>query len=154
MALELSTAGIRLKFTTEATAGVRPTSGYTPLSGVKRIGELNPAPSNLDATDLSDEEWKRYIPGLKDPGGAWQIGTNMSTQFLTQWETVVSNYDNVKDTGKALWFEVAVPGLAKSFFIRGIPQPLGMNGAETDSVFENNVYIMPNGPAGWFAKST
>lgn len=156
MALELSTAGVTLKYVAEATAGTRPTSGYTAISSVKSIGDLNPEPSNLDATDLSDLEWKRSIPGLKDIGGTVSFTVNMTEAFLTEWAGVVSAFEtaSAQSSGKALWFEIAVPGLTKSFFFRGIPVPLGLSEISVDSILEGNAYITPNKIAGWADKST
>ena len=70
MALEISTAGVSLKYCVETTAGTRPTASYTDISGIKETPDFNPEPSTLEVTDLSDTVWKRYIAGLKDPGGA------------------------------------------------------------------------------------
>lgn len=153
MALELSTAGILVKYAVEATAGTRPTTGYTTIPGVKSIPEFNPEPSTLDVTDLSDEEWKRYIGGLKDPGSAQSLTVNMTSAFKTAWEAVVSAYEGGKADGKSLWIEYMVPNFA-SFYYAGIPSELGFGGADVDSVFEGSVYITPNVIAGWSTSST
>lgn len=58
MAIELSTAGILVKWAVETTAGTMPTTGYSVLKGVKSLGEMNPEPETLEVTDLSDTEWK------------------------------------------------------------------------------------------------
>ena len=59
MANEFSTAGIQLGYAVEATAGTRPTTGYTNIPGIKSMPEFNPEPSSLEVTDLSDTVWKR-----------------------------------------------------------------------------------------------
>ena len=59
MANEFSTAGITLKYAVEATAGTRPTTGFTAIPGIKSMPEFNPEPSSLEVTDLSDTVWKR-----------------------------------------------------------------------------------------------
>ena len=53
MAIELSTAGVSVQYAVEATAGTRPTTGYTTLTGMKSIPSLNPAPDTIETTDLS-----------------------------------------------------------------------------------------------------
>ena len=56
MAIDLSTAGIHLKYAVEATKGTRPTTGYTDLPGVKTIPNMNPSPDTLETTDLNEVE--------------------------------------------------------------------------------------------------
>ena len=154
MANELSTAGVLVKYLVEATAGVRPTTGYTTIPNIKSTPDLNPEPSSLEVTDLSDTEWKRYIPGLKDPGGALSFMANNTTAFQTAWATLVSAYGTAKASNKSIWFEIMVPGLTNSFFFAGIPSSLGLSGMEVDSPAEVNAYVTPNQVTGWETKTT
>jgi hypothetical protein len=153
MANELSTAGVLVKYKAEASAGNRPTSGYTTIPNIKSTPDLNPEPSSLEVTDLSDEEWKRYIPGLKDPGGALAFTANNTDAFQTAWAALVSAYGALTD-GKAMWFEIYVPGLTNSFFFAGIPSELGLGAMEVDSPAEVTAYVTPNQIEGWAAAST
>ena len=59
MALEISTAGVSLKWCCETTAGTRPSVSYATISGIKETPDFNPEPSTLEVTDLSDTVWKR-----------------------------------------------------------------------------------------------
>lgn len=155
MANELSTAGVFLKYAVEATAGTRPTSGYTVIPNIKAIPDLNPEPSNLDVTDLSDLEYKRYIPGLKDVGGAIAFTANNTEAFQTAWdETLVTAAETAHADGKATWFEVAIPAMGKSFFFSGMPSPIGLSAIEVDSVLETEAYVVPNTVHGWDTSST
>jgi hypothetical protein len=154
LANELSTAGVLVKYCAEATAGTRPTTDYTTIPNIKSTPDLNPEPSNLEVTDLSDTEWKRYIPGLKDPGGALSFNANNTTAFQTAWATLVSAYETAKAASKAIWFEIMVPGLTNSFFFAGIPSALGLAAMEVDSPAEVTAYVTPNSVTGWAAKST
>lgn len=153
MALEISTAGILLKYAVEATAGTRPTTGYTTVPNIKSTPDFNPEPSTLEVTDLSDLVWKRYIAGLKDPGGALSFGANLTSAFKTAWETLVTAYTTAAASSKATWFEIMVPTVG-SFYFAGIPSELGINGYEVDAVAEINVYITPNQIVGWDTSST
>lgn len=153
MALELSTAGITVKWAVETTAGTRPVTGFATIPNVKSIPGYNPEPSNLDVTDLSDEEWKRYIPGLKDPGGAIGLTVNYNDTFKTAWEAMVSAYETAKASAKQLWIEFAIPN-SDSFYFAAMPSNLGFNGAEVDAVLENVAYLTPNGEPVWAAAST
>lgn len=156
MAIELSTAGIKVKWAVESTAGTRPTTGYVELVGVKSISEFNPEPNQIDVTPLAETTWHRYIPGLKDVGGAQQLTVNDYDDFRTSWDAMMTAYDTAKATGKALWIEYNVPGITSkpSFYYSAVPQDLGFNGADVDSAYENVAYLTPNKVAGWAAAST
>lgn len=52
--LELNTIGIKLKYATEATAGTKPTTGFTEIQNITSIGEISSDPDTLDVTNLSD----------------------------------------------------------------------------------------------------
>lgn len=152
--IDLITAGISIQYAAESAAGTRPTTGYTKLAGIKTIPEVNPEPATYDATTLDDTEWKRYIPGLKDPGGALQFGANASEEFSVQWEKLCEEAATAKEAGKAIWFAIVVPGLTKSFYFSGEPAERGFAGAEIDAVLEDSVYITPTKIAGWAAAPT
>lgn len=153
MALEISTAGILLKYAAETTAGTRPTTGYTTVPNIKSTADFNPEPNTLEVTDLSDLVWKRYIEGLRDPGGAMSFTANLTSAFKTAWETLVSAYETALASSKLVWFEIMVPTIG-SFYFAGKPAELGINGYETDAVAEINVYITPNKIEGWGTSST
>lgn len=59
MAMELSTAGVLLKYCVETTSGTRPLQGFTQVPSIKAIPDFNPEPESLEVTDLSDTEWRR-----------------------------------------------------------------------------------------------
>lgn len=153
MALELSTAGVSLKYCVETTAGTRPTASYTAVPNIKETPDFNPEPSTLEVTDLSDTVWKRYIAGLKDPGGALSFTANLTSAFKTAWETLVSAYTTAAASSKATWFEINVPTVG-SFYFAGVPSALGINGMQVDAVAEVSVYITPNKIHGWDTAST
>ena len=154
MAIELSSAGVSLQYAVETSAGVRPTSGYKKITGIKSTPDLNPEASSLDVTDLSDTEWKRYIGGLKDPGGALAFGANNTEDFQTDWSGLVEEYNTAKETGLGMWFAIVVPGLTKAFYMSVEPQPLGLSAIEVDSVLEIEAYASPKKIAGWETKPT
>lgn len=153
MALELSTAGVSLKYCVETTAGTRPTASYTAVPNIKETPDFNPEPSTLEVTDLSDTVWKRYIAGLKDPGGALSFTANLTSAFKTAWEGLVTAYGTGIASSKATWFEINVPTVG-SFYFAGIPSELGINGMSVDAVAEVSVYITPNKIHGWDTAST
>lgn len=150
---ELSTAGVLLKYCVESTAGTRPTTGYTQVPCIKAIPDFNPEPESLEVTDLSDTTWRRYIPGLRDPGGALAFTANLTTQFKTAWETLVSAYETAFADGKSIWFEIMVPNFG-SFYFAGIPTELGMTAMDVNAVLEIEAYVTPNQIEGWGTSST
>lgn len=147
--IDLSSAGVSVQYAVEATAGTRPTTGFEKLTGVKSIPDLNPEPSSLETTTFDETEWKTYIPGLKDPGGALAFTANNTQEFQDEWEAMVTAAATAKADGKATWFAIVIPGLTKAFYFAGMPAPLGLSGIDVDSVIEIDGYISPSSVAGW-----
>ena len=58
--IQLSTAGVKLLYAAEATAGTRPTTGYKEISEIKSIPELNPEPT---CNVLTCNTMVRFYPG-------------------------------------------------------------------------------------------
>ena len=144
-AINLSTAGVHLRYAVEETAGTRPTTGYTDLPGVKSTPSLNPAPETLDATTLNETEWMTYVDGLKDLGGALEFTFNLTELFITTWDALIEAYETAKASGKSCWFLIDIPGISEGFFFRGNPAELGLPAIEVNSVLETTVYITPTG---------
>lgn len=148
MAIELSTAGILLGYGVETTAGTKP-DAFVHIPGAKSLPDMNPQPSTLETTPLDATEWKTYIDGLRDLGGALSITFNLTEEFMTKWATLMTAYETAKASGKAVWWEFYIPGLTKSFVFTGNPSELGFGGASVDSVLEISVYVTPTGNIGW-----
>lgn len=151
MAIDLSTAGVKILYGIEATADTKPAS-FTNIVGVKSIPEINPEPSQLQTTSLNETEYHTYIDGLKDVGGSIALTFNMTEEFSTTWESIVEASESARAEGKKVWFEVLVPGLTKAFFLVGKPSPLAWGGADVDSVLETTVYVTPEKIKGWDTK--
>ena len=147
--IDLSTAGVSLNYAVEATAGTKPSTGFTKITGIKAIPDINPEPSSLETTTLDAIEWKTYIPGLKDPGGALAFTANNTETFQTEWAALVEAASTGAESGKATWFAVIIPGLTKAFLFSGDPSPLGLSAIEVDAVLEVDAYITPTAITGW-----
>ena len=145
MAINLSTAGVKLAYAVEETAGARPTSGYTRIYGAKTTPSLNPSPDTLETTTLDELEYKTYIDGLKDLGGALEFTFNLTELFITTWDALIEAYETAKASGKSCWFLIDIPGISEGFFFRGNPAELGLPAIEVNSVLETTVYITPTG---------
>ena len=150
MAINLSTAGIKLRYAVESTKGTRPTSGYTALTGAKTTPSLNPSPETLETTTLDELEWKTYIDGLKDLGGALEFTFNLTQELVEQWDALMTAYETAKAAEKATWFMIDIPGLTKAFYFTGNPSAMGIPETSVNSVLEITNYITPtNAPASY-----
>ena len=152
MALEMNTIGVKIKYCVETSAGTRPTTGYTNIPDVKSIPEINLTPSTLEVTNLVDK-FKRYIPGVQDPGTDFAMTGNMTTALKTLWASLISAATSAWASGKSTWFEVAIPNF-ESFYFAGMPVDLGLSSQAVDAVEEANMHIIPNQIAGWATAST
>lgn len=154
MGIALSTAGVTFGYAVETSKGTRPTTGYTNIPDVKEVPEMNPEPETLETTTLAETEFKTYIEGLKDLGGALSFLANYTTELETVWTALVSAYQTAKTDGKSVWFEVKHPGLTKSVFFTGQPSAMGLPAMGVNAVLETNLYITPTNAPVWEAKST
>lgn len=152
MAINLSTAGVQLLYAAETTAGTRPTTGYTRIKGIKSTPSLNPSPDTLETTTLDELEYKTYIDGLKDIGGALEFTFNLTEELYDAWDDLMTAYETAKTTNLAMWFEILIPGLTNAVFFTGNPSAMGLPETEVSSVLETTNYITPTNAPEWLAK--
>ena len=152
--IQLSTAGVRVYYAVEEAIGVRPTDGWAEITEIKSVPELNPEPDNLETTTLAETEWRTFIPGLKDPGGALSFTANLTEVSMAEWEDVVAAYETGAATNLRTWFVIVIPGLTKSLYFTGQPTPMGMPAMEVSAVLETNLYITPTNAPAWDTKPT
>lgn len=141
--INLSTAGIRLKYAAESTAGERPTTGYKEIQGVKSTPSLNPAPETLETTTLNETEYKTYVDGLKDLGGAVEFLFNLTQNLIEEWDELMTAYEEAKATGKSIWFLIDIPNITNGWYFKGNPSSLGLPETSVNSVLETTTYITP-----------
>ena len=154
MAINLSTAGVQLLYAVEETANTRPTSGYTRIKGIKSTPSLNPSPETLETTTLDELEYKTYIDGLKDLGGALEFTFNLTEELIEKWDELMGAYETAKASGKATWFTIVIPGLTESFYFTGNPSAMGLPETSVSAVLEITNYITPTNAPEKFAKPT
>lgn len=154
MGIAVSTAGVTFGYAVETEKGKRPTTGYTVIPDVKEIPEMNPEPETLETTTLAETEFKTYIEGLKDLGGALSFLANYTEELETVWGALVAAYKVAIEEDKATWFEIKHPKLDKSVFFTGQPSAMGLPAMSVGSVLETNLYITPTNAPAWEAKST
>lgn len=154
MGIAISTAGVTVGYAVEVTAGTRPTTGYKVIPDIKEVPEMNPEPETLETTTLAETEYKTYIEGLKDLGGALSFLANYTTELETTWAALVTAYKEAAEAGKATWFEVKHPKLDKSVFFTGQPSAMGLPAMSVGAVLETNLFITPTNAPAWETKST
>lgn len=143
MSRRVSTAGMYLAYAVEATAGTRPTSGYTKVPEVKSVPSFNPQPETIQSTTLEETEYHTYVEGLKDLGGALSFTANLTDDLVTAWEAVNTAYETAAAAGKAMWFVIVHPKLANATYFTGDPATLGLNEAAVGAMAETALYITP-----------
>lgn len=154
MAINLSTLGVQLHYAVETKAGERPTSGYTRIYGIKSTPSLNPAPDTIETTTLDELEYKTYVDGLKDLGGALEFTFNLTEELIEKWDALMDAYEGGADEGLRTWFAIVVPGLSEAFYFAGNPSSMGLPETSVNTVLEITNYITPVGAPVKAAKPT
>ena len=154
MGIAVNTAGVTFGYAVETTKGTRPATGYTLIPDVKEIPEMNPEPETLETTTLAETEFKTYIEGLKDLGGALSFLANFTEELEEVWGELVEAYKTAIASGLATWFEIKHPKLEKSVFFTGQPSAMGLPAMSVNSVLETNLYITPTNAPAWETKTT
>lgn len=162
MAGEISTAGISIKYKAEATAGVRPTSGYAgKASGgtlnideyVTGISGLSADYDSYDVTPLAETRRHRFVKGLQSNDGSISFSCNINPTSRTDWNAIVAEYQALTG-GKGMWFEVTLPGDTMSVYYRCEPCEMGFPDVESAQAVQGAVQLIENEYSGWAAKST
>jgi len=143
--IDLSTIGVQLHYAVETEAGTRPTSGYTRIYGIKSTPSLNPAPDALETTTLDELEYKTYVDGLKDLGGALEFTFNLTESLIDAWDNLMEAYAIAKVSNLRTWFVIVVPGLTEAFYFPGNPSAMGLPETSVNTVLEITNYITPVG---------
>lgn len=155
--IRISTAGIRLWYAVETTAGARPTtaSAYTEVREPVSIPAINETPNTIDATSLNETRNHVYVDGLNDSGGAVSITANFSQVLLDQWnDEIIAAYEAGIASGKNMWFAITIPNFTKAFYMEAKPAKIGLPSAEVDSAFQSSLPIIPTGDMDWYEAFT
>lgn len=146
--ISLSTAGILFGYGVETEKGQKPTV-FTQIERAMSLPALNPQPESLDVTPLDATEWKEYIAGLKDTGGALAVRFSLNNALKETWSDLIDKYNTAKASDLAVWVEFYIPGMTDAFFFTCEPTPLGFGGAEVNAHLEVEAFITPTGKIGW-----
>ena len=131
-----------------------PTTGWKHIPSITSTPEMNPTPETIDVTDLSQTEYKQYVQGLKDLGGAIQFGANLTQELITQWDTIVDAFETAKAENKRIWFCIIHPDLQKSVAFAAEPSRQGLPAIEVNSALTTNISMTPQNAPQWVDKIT
>lgn len=157
MAGEISSAGIKIQYCIEATAGTRPTTGYKEKenSATLKIAEYVTGISGLtaefeqyDVTPLAETERHRFVKGLQGNDGNLSLSCNINPTSRADWGAIVSAYEALTG-GKAMWFCFSLPGDTMGVYFRCIPCPMGFPDVEAASAVQGAIQLIENQYAGW-----
>ena len=152
MAGEIGALGVKILYAPEATAGVRPTSGYvTKASGATlNIADFVTAVAGLtsdidkgDVTPISEPQYgrRRFIPLLYGNDGSIKFTCNINKISRDDWNAIVDQH-NALTGGKSIWWEIILPGDDKGYFFRGEPCPMMMPDFSAGEVVQGDVEII------------
>lgn len=117
--MDLTTIGVKLGYAIETSKGQKPTE-FTWLKRCKSIAGIELTTDKIDLTALEDKI-KQYAEGVADTGGDWSLTFGLNDDVVTKLAKLREDSVAAKNDGKATWFNVWFPGLAKSFFIIAEP---------------------------------
>ena len=144
---------MKVYYAVETSAGSRPTTGLVKIPEIKTIPSFNPSPETIDSTTLEETEYRTFVEGLKDLGGALEFGANLTQELITVWASCNTAHDNLT-SDKAMWFYIIHSGLSSAVAFEGDPSPLGLNESSVGSMLETTLYITPNSAPQWVAVPT
>lgn len=157
MAGEISSAGVKIYYAPESTAGTMPSTGFKQKATsatlniadyVTGVSGLGADYDMLDVTPLSETERHRFIKGLQNNDGSISLAANINPTSRADWGAIVAEYKALTG-GKALWFEFILPGDTDAIFVRGEPLPMRFPDVEAGSAVQGAIQIVENEYADW-----
>ena len=112
----ISTVGSLTGYAVETTAGAKPTT-FKMLHRINASDEIAIETETIDASALEDMI-ERTIAGRGSTGGTFGVTVNVTDETITEWETLIQEYETAKTAGKAMWYEEYFPSLEKAFFTK------------------------------------
>ena len=134
---DLSTIGVKFGWAVETTSGVRPTA-FTQVLNCKSIGGIPLTQDNIDTTPL-ESSIRRYVAGLKDTGGSWELTFGMNDDLIDNWGDLLDAYKTARDAGLATWAVVWIPGMENSCYITFQPGEVPLSEIAVSSALEVSI---------------
>ncbi len=161
MAGEISTAGIKILYAAESTAGQRPTTGFKEKATgasmniadyVTGISGLTAEYEQYEVTPLSETRRHRFIPGLQGNDGNISLSANINPTSRTDWGLIVTEFKALTG-GKGMWFEFNLPGDSQSMYFRCVPCEMGFPDVEVAQAVQGAIQLIENECGGWLGAS-
>lgn len=102
MSIALSSIGVKTYYTV-ADKNDTPVDAteWIQIPEIKSIPSFNVAPNTIEVTSLEDEQYTRYVNGLRDLGGALEYTANITQELLDLWNgrafvKATGTYDGTK----------------------------------------------------------
>lgn len=153
MAIAITSIGARVSYAFEASRDAgKPTSGYKRLPQIKEIPEMNPTPDTIETTSLDNDEYRTYVDGLKDLGGALTFTANFTQELYDLYngeDGIINTWKTAKEEGRRMYLCIDIQGLSESCYLSVTPSKLGMPAASVNSVMEVSLYFTPTGEPEW-----
>lgn len=158
MAIAITSIGAKVSFAFETSKGSgKPMVGYKKLPEVKEIPEMNPTPDTLETTSLDNLEYKTYVDGLKDLGGALSFTANFTQDLYDLYngeDGIVESWETAKSEGRQMFLCIDIAGLSEACYLSVTPSKLGLPAASVNTVMEVALYFTPAGEPVWDTKPT
>lgn len=140
------TAGVGLFYGVTTSASTTPSS-WTKIHGITEIPEIGGQPDTYETTSLDNLQFKTYVDGLKDIGGALGFTANDTPEFRTEVAALLAAQN---ESGKYIHFAINVPSpISKHMVFTGKASDLGFGGAAINEVLTTTLYITPSGEPVW-----
>lgn len=141
-----ATAGISFGWAAGTSSDTAPSS-FTHIPGITDIPEIgNDAPETLETTSLDNLEYKTYINGLKDTGGAVGLTANDTREFRSAWDAFVA----ACKAENGAWAAITIPApLNKRMVFKADAAELGFGGAAVNGVLTTTAYVTPLSEPEW-----
>ena len=144
--MDLSTIGVKFGWAVETTAGDKPAS-FKWIKRCSKIAGINISKEKIDVTCFEDEI-KRYIAGVGDTGGDWNLNFNGTKKGSTvdtvqAWNELLDASQEAADKGLATWGDIFIPGFG-SYFVKFEPGEIPMPDLEVNSKLELEIANVVN----------
>lgn len=133
----LTSIKAKIAIAVEATAGTRPTSSYYIVPQVTALPDMDFEPDNIETTSYENEEFKSYLPGLKDTGGSLSLEANYTEYGTDMWDDIADTIEQ-DTTGKIAWLLITFEGTEKTWFIPIKPITTGIPDAPVNDKLSSN----------------
>lgn len=140
-----TTAGVKFKWAAGTGSDTPPTT-WTHIPGFTDIPEVGGEAETFETTTLDNLEYKTYITGLKDLGGALGLTTNDSPEFREAW----GNFVTASKSENGAWAAIEVPApINQHMVFKAEGTPLGFGGAAINGVLTTTAYVTPLNEPEW-----